>query len=245
MTVPHPSEQQKEPLRLNSDGFNFASIWVGTFILSFVMISPIFEILRFFWGGLIAAPQYVTLGLVVVIVGFLSSIGQHLSLRYATNKWFTRWWQFSFIGWLIGAALAVPVSAIANSVADTWFLTIQTIAVILPVSVMQFMVLRRYVYDAWLWSFASLAGAALAAPLFYTFSGAIAGIYAFAIYSIVTAVVMFRLLQTTAYGKRKRKGDDVILDDATSRLQDVNVDDIARNQQRHDEKRNGNVMHRW
>lgn len=126
----------------------FLSIWLAAHGVGWGVIFAIWEI----WGQPVPDWQwYLMIGL---LPGMIIAATQRWLLRYAHRVDMRGWLVISAVGWSLGG---ISLSLIRNT--DSMFIYLSGLFV-LP-AVLQWLILRRYVNNAWIWVIAAIASTAL------------------------------------------------------------------------------------
>jgi hypothetical protein len=171
------TDNKKPPIRINS--VIFAIFWALSYVIG--AAAAYFLTFTLFEPPLQTVPWWYTFGMIFTLLttmGVVSSSIQRaaLWLRFGRRL---KWWQrTSIIGWWLGGLVIFGLSRLAASMNNPdllfyWHPIALFLELSIPLTVMQWLVLRRYVDRAWLYILASLASAITFAGLLMANNGSI------------------------------------------------------------------------
>lgn len=151
------AKPKKAPARGNK--FAFSILWLIGHVAAWGAFIPIADVVDGFPRN-----DFLFFTLLAIVVGGITSSVQYALMRWQFGRNIKAWIPTSIVAWLL--ATLVVVQPIVNLGLDQLEITLQALALYLPATIFQTILLRRHVQQAWLWLLASVAGSfAFALPI--------------------------------------------------------------------------------
>ena len=215
------SEKAKvdKPSQARVNKYGFLAMWIiaqvlGWFLFIFSQMSMAMYLFSppLWMSGIIAG----------LIIGIPTALGQKAALYLHFGRWFGGWIRANVLAWVIGGMSIMLVSEQFDISGSAQLgILIQVLSLMLPPTVAQLWVLRRYVQNVWLWLLAAIAASSVFAGLLGQIGEAQeAAMLAFGMYSLVTGLSLLWIM-----GMQADKGKVANID--TSRVEDKAETDAA------------------
>ena len=220
-------KKSKHPKKLKISSILFVLIWSSGAVAAWYILTLIGNLL-----SPIDTPRWISNLLLGSIIGTSITLTQMIALRLGRGVWYWRWALGSMLGWAMSGFLFAQVIASIDNLQSPFFTdTAIVLSLILVPTLLQIVVLRRWVRHVWLWALSIIASATATAAIFSTMRDVIglesSGMHttslSFGAYGLITAMTLLWLFfNSPKETVQKAKADDTKrLESATATLADA------------------------